>query len=187
MPSILHHIETLQSAPNQGFFWLTRWPWAWLGGLAQHLLASPGGWLSSHAGLCNECMLDSQWQGYEVVFYVMMGGFYGNNDRVLIWRDGLGTKLWPVRCDWNTTGQVPKLCRGGSIWWVHNCWKLLCWAWSCSAYMLSCCLWCCHYTTTSCLTKVFCTMTSWVHLFPAQPGALMHSISTRLLGWECAR
>ena len=65
-------------------------------------------------------------------------------------RDGPGTKLWPVRCSWNTTGQVPKLCGGGeSIWWVCNCRKLLCRAEKSSMCVLSCCSWCCHYTTTT--------------------------------------
>jgi len=35
-----------------GFFWLTRWPWAWSGGQPNIYWASPGGQLSSHAGLC---------------------------------------------------------------------------------------------------------------------------------------
>jgi len=52
-----------------GFFWLSRWPQAWSGGPARHLPGFTEGQLSSHVGLCNECTLDSQWEGCKVGDY----------------------------------------------------------------------------------------------------------------------
>jgi len=78
--------------------------------------ASPGGWISSHVGLCNECALDSRWQGCKVGDYIMMGVFFMVTMTGFRYeRDSRGTKLWPVGCGQNTTGQAPKLCGGGRI------------------------------------------------------------------------
>src|SRR5882724_8309102 len=65
--------------------------------------------------------------GCKVGDYIMMGICMVAMTWFQYERDGPGTKHWPVRCGQNTTGQAPKLCRGGeSIWQVHNCRKLLC-------------------------------------------------------------
>ena len=117
--------------------------------------ASPRGQLSSHVGLCNECALDSQWQGCEVGDYVMMGVFMVAITGFWYERDGPGTKCQPVRCGWNTTGQVPKLCVGGGNQSGKYAIVEICCAElkSCSMHVLSCCSWCCHYTTTTPLGK----------------------------------
>jgi len=93
MPPYHHHFETLRSAPKWGrggFFWLTGDPGLGWVGRPRFTRLSPGGRLSLHAGLCNECTLDSRWQGCEVWWLYNDGHFYGNNDGVPIWKGQAG-------------------------------------------------------------------------------------------------